>query len=64
MTLAETIYEQVKGLPEPLAREVLDFVEFLGERTARGQWADLRAAQKTGLRSVWDHPDEAVWDNV
>jgi len=28
MSIAEQIYEQVKALPEPLAREVLDVVVF------------------------------------
>ena len=32
MTIADMVYEQVKALPEPLAREVLDFVSYLGER--------------------------------
>ena len=27
--IADVVYEQVKALPEPLAREVLDFVAFL-----------------------------------
>jgi hypothetical protein len=35
MTLADMVYEQVKALPEPLAREVLDFVAFLHERSER-----------------------------
>ena len=32
MNLADTIYQQVKTLPPPLAREVLDFVAFLQAR--------------------------------
>lgn len=31
MTLADLVYEQVKELPEQLAREVLDFVGYLRE---------------------------------
>jgi hypothetical protein len=64
MTVAEKIYEQVKGLPEPLAREVLDFVEFLGDRAERGSWRDLMNAQSSGLAAVWDNPEDAVWDDV
>jgi hypothetical protein len=33
MGIAEIIYEQVKALPEPLAREVFDFVVFLRDRS-------------------------------
>ncbi len=32
MTLAETIYQNSLNLPEPAAREVLDFIEFLKQR--------------------------------
>lgn len=64
MTLAEMVYEQVKALPEPLAREVLDFAAFLGERAERGSWRDLMAAQASGLADVWDNPEDAVWDEL
>jgi len=48
MTIADMVYSQVKVLPEPLAREVLDFVCFLREgRDPRGM-ADLTNAQATG----------------
>ena len=64
MTLAEMVYEQVKTLPDPLAREVLDFVGFLSERTERERWRDLAHAQASGLRAVWDNPEDAVWDEL
>ena len=64
MTLADLVYEQVKELPEQLAREVLDFVGYLREGRDRNQWRDLMNAQVTGLTTVWDHPEDQVWDNV
>ena len=36
MTLAETIYQHSLNLPEPAAREALDFIEFLEQRYAKG----------------------------
>ncbi len=36
MNTAELIYEQVKALPEPLAREVLDFVGYLRAKLGHG----------------------------
>jgi Protein of unknown function (DUF2281) len=33
MNTAEKIYEHVKALPEPAVREILDFVEFMREKT-------------------------------
>jgi len=64
MTLADLVYEQVKQLPEPLAREVLDFVGFLRERGERREWHDLMKAQTAGLAAVWDNVEDKVWDDV
>lgn len=35
MAVAEKITEQVQELPEPMQREVLDFIEYLFTRTGR-----------------------------
>jgi hypothetical protein len=64
MTLADLVSEQVKELPEQLAREVLDFVGYLREGGDRNQWRDLMNSQVTGLTAVWDNPEDQVWDNV
>ena len=64
MSIADLIYEQVKALPDQLAREVLDFAGFLRERQERGEWRDLKAAQSGALASVWDGSEDNVWDNV
>lgn len=64
MTLAEMVFERVKALPDPLAREVLDFVAFLSERGERAEWRDLMNAQADGLASVWDNTEDKVWDDL
>jgi hypothetical protein len=64
MSIAELVYEQVKALPEPLAREVLEFIGFLRERNDRREWRDLMNAQAASLVPVWDNADDKVWDNV
>lgn len=64
MSIADMVYEQVKALPEPLAREVLDFVGFLRERRDRGEWRDLMNAQATALAPVWDNAEDKVWDDA
>jgi hypothetical protein len=64
MGIAERIYEQVKVLPEPLAREVLDFVAFLRERGDRAEWRDLMVAQAASLAAEWDNAEDKVWDNA
>jgi hypothetical protein len=64
MTIADMVYKQVKLLPDPLAREVLDFVGFLREGRDRAEWRDLMNAQTSGLAAVWDNPEDKVWDDV
>ena len=58
------MYEQVKALPEPGAREVLDFIGYLGERGDRRDWRDLMNAQSSALGPVWDNDEDKVWDHV
>ena len=64
MAIADIVYEQVKTLPDPLAREVLNFVGFLRERQARGEWRDLMCAQAAGLATIWDNAEDKAWDDV
>ena len=64
MSIADLVYEQVKTLPEALAREVLDFVGYLRERSERAEWRDLMDAQASSLVPVWDNADDEVWNNV
>jgi hypothetical protein len=64
MDVADMVYERVRRLPEPLAREVLDFVAFLQERGEREAARDLSAAQLTALSSLWDNPEDRVWDDL
>jgi hypothetical protein len=64
MTFADQVYEQVKSLPEPLVREVLDFIGYLRERGERREWRDLMNAQTPALADAWDSAEDQVWDNV
>lgn len=64
MTIADLVYEQVKKLPDPLAREVLDFVGYLRERGDSAEWRDLMKAQAGSLAPVWDNAEDKVWDDV
>lgn len=64
MSIADLVYEQVRALPEPLAREVLDFVGFLRERRDRGEWRDLMNAQAASLAPIWENAEDKVWDDA
>ena len=64
MALAEKIYEAVKPLPEALAREVLDFVEFLRTRREREHNDNFGAAQTISMTGVWDNADDEIWNDA
>lgn len=49
MTVADVIYQQVKTMPPPLAREVLDFVEFL---QAKPREAQVSISAETAVHAV------------
>ena len=59
MTLAQRIFEAAKPLPEPLAREVLDFIEYLRVKDDRDGWM---LAQNSSLNALWGHADDEVWN--
>lgn len=64
MTVAELAYEQIKTLPEAQAREVLDFIGYLKEKSERAEWGDLMGAQAASLAAVWDNPEDEVWNDL
>ncbi len=64
MRLADLVYELAKGLPDHLAREVLDFIGYLREREERGEWRDLMNAQADSLNAVWDNAEDEACNDV
>ncbi len=62
-SLADRIYLKVKPLPEPAAREVLDFVEFIAERVQSAETRNLALAQAgSAAMQDWDNADDEVWN--
>jgi len=64
LSIADQVYEQVRTLPDQLAREVLDFVVYLRERRDRAGWRDMMDAQSASLAPVWNTPEDEVWDDA
>jgi hypothetical protein len=64
LTCARGVYEQVKTLPDQLAREVLDVVGYPRERRDLAEWRDLMNAQSPALVAVWENAEDRVWDDV
>ena len=63
MTIAYQIAQIAGTLPEPLAREALDFVRFLQARE-RSEWNDWQNAQAASLAHVWDNAADEVWNDL
>ncbi len=63
MTIAEQIAQIAGTLPEPLAREALDFFRFLQMRD-RIEWNDWQNAQAASLAHICDNADDEVWNDV
>lgn len=66
MTIAEQIDEKVRTLPEELAREVLDFVDFIESKYAlkSGSERDLQQAQASAMSHICDNTDDEVWNDL
>ena len=66
MTLAELAFEQIKTLPDEQTREVLDFIGYLKmkENHDREEWEDLMNAQSESMKSIWDNPEDKVWNDL
>ncbi len=66
MSTAEQIFKEVQKLPDALAREVLDFVEYIelkhGLRDRLTE--ELKQAQEPAMHHVWDNKDDEVWNGV
>jgi hypothetical protein len=64
MSTRELIERELDGLPEPLQREVFDFVCFLKSRT-NGEAFNGLLASETVLERDWNTPEEdAAWRNL
>ena len=67
MDIAEELQVKVRALPPPIAREVLNFIDYLEYRHGLRATPDetaLMTAQEDAMRHVWDNPEDEVWNNV
>lgn len=66
MSTAERIFKEVQKLPDTLAQEVLDFVEYIelkhGLRDRSTE--ELKQAQAPAMSRVWDNEEDEVWNGV
>ena len=67
MTIADQIYQEVRPLPDELAREVLDFIGYIETKydLKSAQDRDLQKAQEAAMARIWDNrADDEVWNDL
>jgi len=66
MSIAEKIYQEARRLPEPSAREVLDFIGYIEARHGLSdiQTEHLKQAQTPVMHHVWDNMEDEVWNDL
>jgi hypothetical protein len=66
MSTAERIFKEAQKLPDTLAQEVLDFIEYIeikhGLRDRLTE--ELKQAQDPVMCNVWDNLDDELWSCV
>jgi len=61
MITADQIYKELCTLPEPIAREVLDFAKFLRQKS---EHENLTHAQESSMQTLWANEDDDAWNDV
>jgi len=64
MNIAEIIYKEANKLPEHLAKEVLDFIEYIEKKHGLRdrEIQNLKEAQIPVMENLWDNEGDDVWD--
>ena len=63
MNVADKICEKARDLPEPLAREVLKFIERIHAQQDAGV-EELKKAQVPVMKRIWENKEDDVWNEL
>ncbi len=63
MNVADKICEKARDLPEPLAREVLEFIERISSHRDSNIEA-LKKAQEPVMKRIWENKEDDVWNKL
>lgn len=63
VNIAKTIYDKVSGMPEPLAQEALDFINFISLKHPSAD-DDLMLVQTHSMNNVWNNSSDDIWNNL
>lgn len=66
MAIAQKIYEEVLKLPEPLAKEVLDFIGYIEIKHGLKdmQTDELIKAQGPVMDQIWSNNEDEIWNDL
>lgn len=63
MVTKELILNEIEKIPEPLLKEVLDFIRFLKTKSVEG--VETAIASESSLRKDWLRPEEdKAWTDL
>ena len=63
MNVADKICAKARDLPEPLAREVLEFIERISSHRDSNIEA-LKKAQEPVMKRIWENKEDDVWNEL
>ena len=63
MDVTDKICEKVRDLPEPLAKEVLNFIERIHAQRDIGV-KELKKAQVLVMKRIWENKEDDVWNEL
>ena len=63
MKIADEICEKAKELPDPLAREVLAFIERIHARQDAAL-EELKKAQVPVMKRIWENGEDDIWNEL
>jgi hypothetical protein len=65
MTIKEQITQELERLPEPVLKDVLDFVQFLKTKQRQKETLEITMMSESSLEKDWLKPEEdAAWQNL
>ncbi|MBU3948100.1 MAG: hypothetical protein KJ882_12880 [Proteobacteria bacterium] len=63
MNVADKICEEARSLPEPLAREVLEFIKLIHSQQDICV-EDMKKAQVPVMKRIWENKEDDVWNEL
>ena len=61
--MTDKICEKARDLPEPLAREVLEFIERISAHQDSGIEA-FKKAQEPVMKRIWENKEDDIWNEL